>query len=90
MADAGLRRRQAPGTTVRQHRHTVERRDVASFQTSLWWAMVQRDFSSRWGALANAGTAVARDRAVVAQRAEAERALTRLLARTGGQGTQAS
>jgi hypothetical protein len=78
------------GTAVRQHRQNRERRDVASFQTSLWWAMVQRDISSRWGALANVTTAVARDRAVAAQRAEAERALARLQARSGGRGTQAS
>lgn len=89
MAVADVRRRPAPGTTVRQHRHTVERRDVASFQTSLWWAMVQRDFSSRWGALANAGSAVVRDRGVAAQRAEAERALAPL-PRPGGRGTRAS
>ena len=63
---------------------------MASFQTSLWWAMVQRDFSSRWGSLANAGAAVARDRAVADQRAEAERALGRLPAGSGGRGTAAS
>ena len=58
--------------------------------TRLWGTMVQRDVSSRWGALANAGAAVTRDRTVAAQRAEAERALRLLQARSGGRGTQAS
>lgn len=56
---------------------------MASFQTSLWWAMVQRDFSTRWGALANANAAVERDRSAADQRAEAERALERLRAGRG-------
>jgi hypothetical protein len=58
--------------------------------TRLWVTMVQRDLSSRWGALANARAAVERDRAVAAQRADAERALQLLQARSGGRGTQAS
>ena len=56
--------------------------------TGLWWAMVRRDLSSRWGALANARAAVERDRVAAAQRAEAERALRRLAA--GGRSTRAS
>lgn len=58
--------------------------------TRLWWAMVLRDLSSQWGALANAGAAVERDRVAAAQRAEAERALQRLPAGAGGRGTRAS
>jgi hypothetical protein len=50
--------------------------------------MVRRDLSSRWGALANARAAVERDRAVAAQRADAERALQLLAAR--GRRTRAS
>jgi hypothetical protein len=68
--------------------HTQERRDVAFFDTKLWWAMLERDLSERWGALANARAAVARDRLVAAQRAEAERALARV--RAGGRRIQAS
>lgn len=56
--------------------------------TGLWWAMVRRDLSTRWGALANARAAVERDRVTAAQRAEAERALRRLSA--GRQRIQAS
>lgn len=61
---------------------------MAFFETRLWWAMLERDLSERWGALANARAAVARDRLMAAQRAEAERALARL--RAAGRRTQAS
>ena len=57
---------------------------MASFQSSLWWAMVQRDVSERWGSIANARSAVERDRLVATQRAEAERALQQLRERSGG------
>jgi hypothetical protein len=56
---------------------------VASFDTRLWWAMVQRDLSERWGAIANARSAVERDRLMATQRAEAERALQQLREGTG-------
>jgi hypothetical protein len=90
VAGGGIQRRPSPGVTVRQRRQIEERRDVASFQTSLWWAMVQRDFSSRWGALANARASVERDQVAAAQRAEAERALARIRERAGGRHTQVS
>ena len=61
---------------------------MAFFETRLWWAMLERDLSERWGALANARAAVARDRLMAAQRSEAERALARL--RAAGRRTQAS
>jgi hypothetical protein len=52
--------------------------------------MVQRDFSTRWGALANARASVERDRVAATQRAEAERALARTRERAAGRRTQVS
>jgi hypothetical protein len=63
---------------------------VASSEMRLWWAMVQRDFSERWGALANAGAAVQRGRVAAEQRAEADRALALLTERTGRRRTAVS
>jgi hypothetical protein len=52
--------------------------------------MVQRDFSTRWGALANARASVERDQVAAAQRAEAERALALTRERAARRHTQVS